>query len=242
MINVHELTKKIMERGYWEVSFLPAVRESDRLDSNGIKKLLEKHQIRYRGWYYPHISRGSGYDKMDCESTFVEGSVHWGAYLEAFRFYTNCKFTHYMGMIEDRIDDEPRGFSRWDLSMQGDPPRQPFLDPTLMVYKLTEILLFASKLGSEGVFGDEVEISIKLGNMGGRILKFLNHKKRIGQYKCHAKMINLSIRYPVQILEREHDWQAIDWSLTVLKQFGMKSRIADLKEDQKKFYQKPSTI
>lgn len=237
MINPKKLKEKIMERGYWEISILPSEYSEDRLSFDKICELIEKHQVRHRGWFYPHIPRGSGYDEWYNKESFVESLVHWGAYLEIFRFYRSGQFVHYVGMFEDRIDDEHPMYVPWTPSMEKGPPKRLSLNPSLTVYKLTEILLFASRLGSEGVFGRDVEISVKLHNLDGRILKSFEDEA-FRHYKSHTDVIDLGTRCSIEDLQRNHDQWAIDWALRVLEAFQVKPTCArkSLEDDQMKFY------
>ena len=176
----------------------------------------------------------------------MESFVHWAAYLEIFRFYRSGQFIHYMGMTEDRLDDHSPMFSEWTPEMQKEQPTQPFLEPIMTLHTLTEILIFASNIASENIFGDEISISIKLHNMNHRILKSLDHRRSpFFDRECHSETIELGpSTFSIGNLKIEHDKLAIDWTLEILSQFGLTSEHMRgvLEKDQKNFYNRTFTF
>ena len=242
MTDSAKVREKIVERGYWEIVLHPTEYAENRFDFTKLKEILEKHQVRYRGWPYPHIPNRKIHEGYYNKDRFVESFVHWAEYLENFRFYRSGQFIHYKGMIEDRLDDHPESFFAWTPEMQKDPPEQLFLEPTLTLYILTEILIFASKLVSEDMFGGEIRISIKLHNMNCRFLKSLSITRFpfFGR-ECHSETIVLGpVEFSSDSLSTEHDKLAIDWTMEILSKFDFTSEHMReiLETDQKKFYER----
>lgn len=245
MSKVDEIKEKIKERGYWEIVLKPANPEDyseKKFTHEQIRAWLEKHQVRYRGWYYPHFSETRTFGDYYNVQGYVESYVHWGSYLEAFRFYQSGQFVHYMGLQEDRLDDNPPLFAQWDESMQHPPPERLILDPTMAMYQITEILLFASGLASEGTFGDAVQISIKLHNMNHRFLQSLDRfRAPFYDRECHTEVIKIGpITMSPDELKLEHDKIAIDKTLEIVALFGLTSEHMRkiFEDDQKKFYER----
>jgi len=244
---VEEIKQKITERGYWEIVLKskPTQYAEKKFTHQQLRSWLEKHQVQYRGWYYPHLSENRNYGDYYNAQGYVESYVHWASYLEIFRFYQSGQFVHYMGMQEDRMADIPPLFGQWNTEMQKPPPEQLFLEPTMTLYQLTEIFLFTSGLASEGIFGDQVRISIKLHNMNHRFLKSLD-RRRSGFHprECHTEVIEIGpINMAPEELKLEHDTLAIDKTIEILALFDFTSEHIRkvLENDQKNFYERSFT-
>lgn len=244
MSKVEEIKAKIKERGYWEIAFKPnpTQYQEKKFTHEQLRQWLEKYQVQYRGWYYPHFSDRTDFGDYYNVQGYVESYVHWGSSIEIFRFYQSGQFVHYMGMQEDRLDDHPPFFEQWRSDMQKPPPEQLFLEPTMTLYQLTEIFLFASDLASEGVFGDQVQISIKLHNMNHRFLKSLDRLRApFHSRECHTEMIEIGpITMTPEELKLDHDKLAIDKTIEILALFDFKSEHIRkvLERDQENFYKR----
>lgn len=242
MSKVEEIKEKIKERGYWEIVLKPTQYPEKKFTHKQLRDWLEKHQVQYRGWYYPHLSENRDFGDYYNAQGYVESFVHWGSYLEIFRFYQSGKFVHYMGMQEDRLNDMPSLYVQWTPDMQKPPPEQLFLEATMTLYQFTEIFLFASKLASDGVFGDQVQISIKLHNMNHRFLRSLDVRRApFHERECHTEVIELdTITKTPEELKSEHDKLAIDQTIEILALFDFTSEHIGkvFQDDQKKFYER----
>ena len=240
MTNPDEVKPKIMERGYWKIALQPTEYVKDRLDHENLEKLLKKHKVCLRGWSYPHVPATQVHQGFYTVENATEAWVHYEEHLEIFRFYQSGQFIHYMGMIEDRQGDHPPLFVEWTPKMQKKQPDQIFLDPICTLYTLTEIMLFASKLATENLFGDEIVVSIELHNMRDRILKSLDIQRAVfHDEKCHSKAIKLGPKtYSSDSLNIEHDKLAVDWTIEILSQFNFRSEHNKkvLENDQIRFY------
>lgn len=246
MSKVAEIKEKIKERGYWEIILRPVQFPEKKFTHQQLRDWLEKHQVKYRGFYYPHLSTNTDFGDYYNAQGYVESYVHWGPHIEIFRFYQSGQFVHYKGMEEDRMEDLPPMFIQWNPDMQKPPSEQLFLEPTMALYQLTEIFLFASDLASEGVFGDQVQISIKLHNMNHRILRSLDIRRSGFHWRqCHTEVIELE---PTTItsekLKLEHDKLAIDKTVEILALFDFTSEHIRkvFEDDQKKFYERSFTF
>jgi len=239
---LEEVQQKIKERGYWEIVLRPFQFQDKKFSHQQLRNWLQKHQVTNRGWYYPHISENKDYGDYYNVQGYVESYVHWSSYVENFRFYQSGQYVHYKGMQEDRINDDIPLSSQWNTSMQNPPPKQLFLEPIMALYQLTEIFLFASRLASEGVFGEQAVISIKLHNMNHRILRTLDFR-RPGFYnrECHSQKIELGpfIKTPKD-LESEYAKLAIDNAIGILALFDYTSNTLrdTFEKDQQNFFNK----
>lgn len=242
MNTLEEINAKIKERGYWEIILRPIQYQEKKFTHKQLRDWLEKHQVRNRGWYYPHFSENKDFGDYYNVQGFLESYVHWGPNIENFRFYQSGQFIHYMGLQEDRLDDLPPLYAQWDPSMQNPPPKQLFLEPIMTLYQLTEIFLFTSRLSSEEVFGDKTEIFIKLHNMNHRILRTLDHRGAgFHDRECHSEIIELGpIIMTAKELESMHAKLAIDNTIEILSLFDYSSETLrdTFEKDQKNFFNK----
>lgn len=221
MITFDEITTKIKQRGYWEIYLRPGADqyEKERFDHVSLKKLLEKHQVRRRGWYYPHWQTDGKLGKICNMNQHVLSSTQWGNHLEAFQFYQSGQFIQYRSFWEDKLSDLYDALPHYDNKILY--PEKKFLSSIATLYQLTEIFLFASRFASDGVFGDQVRITITLHNLDNRFLTILDDDKVLGEeYVCNenAKTIEM-ITTPDELLV-DHDKFAIDTTVNILTLFN----------------------
>ena len=236
-MNAGEIKTKIMEHGYWEIVLKPAKYPDEKVTDKQLRNWLKKHQVRYRGWYYPHFAKGIN-EYYNAQESYMESYVHHECFLEVFRFYQSGQFIQYMGIKEDRLDPESLRFTQWTPT-QRPPSEQHYLDLTMTLYQLTEIFLFAAKLAADGVFSDQAQISIKIHGTNHRSLRFRNFIPSLDEYECHAEPIILE---PVVIspegLKTEHNKLAIDAVVKILTYFDFTSEHIEkiLEVEQTEFY------
>jgi len=162
-----DLIKKIKSRGYWRVNFQPLI-ESQRFSSLGdCKEIIEKNTVKLRGWDYPHFPRRRGDDTgLDPGDNFYEGWVDWENHKEFWRMYQSGQFIHYLALREDWFEEDS-----WRSQMVEK------IDPMTslniigsVVYQMTEIFEFLSRLANDGIYDEGVRISISLNNTKNRKL------------------------------------------------------------------------
>ncbi|MCH7647177.1 MAG: hypothetical protein IIA83_01030 [Thaumarchaeota archaeon] len=241
MSSAEEIKDKIKERGYWEIVLKPTQYPEKLFSLNELRNILEECQVRHREWYYPHISNHQEYGDYYNVDNYVESWIRWGEHAEVFRFYQSGQFIHYKGMPEDRRDDHPPLFTKWDPSFEHPPPTQSFLKPFMALYSLTEIFLFASKLAQKEVFGEDIYISIKLHGQLHRILKTVDPMRAgfVHHNECHSKTIDLGPSVVTrEQLRLEHDEMAVKNAIRVLELFNYTSEHLkkSFEDDQKEFY------
>lgn len=251
MSTVHELRdetdgikNEIMGRGYWEITLRPEEYPQKLISFDKLRDVLQTCQVRYRGWYYPHISDANKHGEYYNADNYVQSWVRYAYFAEIFRFYTSGQFVHYAGMYEDRKNDgddallTPRG-----SSMKTSEPEQPFLEPVGSLYLLTEIFLFASRLAKKGIFGERVHITIKLHNQKDRILKSEDPMQvRWWSGVSHTDVIELmDSSVSAQRLYLDYDKMAVDKTINLLELFNCSSKDRTLLEgDQKRIYERTS--
>src|SRR5690348_12794894 len=108
MVDEVGILGKIKSKGYWEIELRPSVYKKDNLSLSECNEIIEKYQVRLRGWYYPHIAHHE-YGEVFNGDNFVEGLVDSFKHLEVWRMYTSGQFIHYLNFWEDWIGYQPYG-------------------------------------------------------------------------------------------------------------------------------------
>ena len=232
-----------MKHGYWEITIRPEEYPQERVSFDHLRDLLQTCQVKYRGWYYPHISNEDMHGQYHNEDNYVQSWVQYAYFAEIFRFYTSGQFVHYTGMYEDRKKDgSVVSLPTENSDITTHKPEQVFLEPVGSLYLLTEIFLFASRLAKKGIFGNSVHITIKLHNQKGRTLKSEDPvHPRWWNGISHTDMIKLvDLSVDAHQLGFDYDKMAVDAAVNLLGFFNCSSKDlrALLESDQKRIYER----
>lgn len=161
-MNPDDIFHQISSKNHWRVRIRPSVFEERRISSLGeCRDIVDKSQLRLRGWYYPHIQ----HDYIVPGGDWVQsGHPAEGSHLEAWRLYQSGQFVHCFLMDEDFHE------LGWRSSAfpNGRPER--YLEFVSTLYRLTEIYEFAARLASRGVLSPAAELTISWSGLKGRVL------------------------------------------------------------------------
>jgi hypothetical protein len=157
----------ILDRPRWRVRIRPTIYIPNKLPSLGTAwELMDSAAVRLRGWDYPHVdheSRTNG-------NAWIASWVEFGSHLEYWRLYQSGQFVHHFAFWEDLagenyLDDALNAIQNVPLdAING------FLDPFGVLYRMTEIYQFASKLALLGVLGSRASVEISMFGTKDRIL------------------------------------------------------------------------
>lgn len=160
------LIEKIQSRGYWRVNFQPLIAK-ERLRLNECKEIVEKSSLDRRGWDYPHIPRR--YDESSniepCEN-YYQAWEDWASFKEFWRMYQSGQFLYYRGLREDWFDEDDW---RAELAERIKPGTSLALVASV-IYEVTEMFEFLSRLHSAGLYEEGVRVNLTLANIKGRAL------------------------------------------------------------------------
>ena len=225
---VSAIKREITERGYWYIILQPEEYPQKLFSPDYIYETLKESQVRYRWWHYPHISDHQKFGAYHEMNNCVESHVRYVYFAEVFRFYQSGQFIHYAGMHEDRKNDESLDtFVEWDHHMSKPRPEPHFLEPVFSLFRLTEIFCFASNLARRQIFGEGINITIKLHNQHNRILKS-DEPKRAGMWDGTSSKDTI-VLFDGKHIERDtlrldHDKMAVDAAVNLLSFFGYESK------------------
>lgn len=233
-----DIIDKIKSKGYWRINFQPVVDALKIESLGGCKEIVEKNAVELRGWDYPHFPQRRGDDTgLETGENFYHGWVDWEGNIEFWNMYQSGQFINYLALEED-WDEE----NTW----RQDPARK-IKPKTLIsivgsiVYQLTEVFEFLSRLGRAGIYDEGVFVSISLNNTKGRKLWISdpNRGPLLGTYDTGADKIEFSRQYTRDdIITRPKDL-AFEAIIYVLDHFGWhKPSIEVIKKDQENLLRK----
>src|SRR4029434_6834678 len=87
---------------YWRINFRTSVFRADLIPSiDECRELVQKTQVRFRGWPYPYLSQRS--EELDFGNDYI-GSVVFSPprHEEYWRLYQSGQFIHYFNPWEIR--------------------------------------------------------------------------------------------------------------------------------------------
>jgi hypothetical protein len=224
-----ELVDKIRSRGYWRINFQPTVYER-KLTLGQCSEIVEKNSVQLRGWNYPHFPRRRGDDtNLEIGDSFYEGWIDWWNHIEFWRMYESGQFIHYMALPEDWGEKHPSG-----IPTKIEPMTVLGLIGSV-IYQLTEIYEFLSRLAAAGIYDEGVQISISLNNTKGREL-WIDDSRRgslFDEYKTAAEKIEFTKEYAKEELMAKPKDLAFEAIMYVFDRFGWHRAPADtIKKDQ----------
>lgn len=227
-----DLINKIKSRGYWRVNFQPVVDQIKLKSLGDCRNTVEKNQVLLRGWNYPHFPSRDGEDTgLDLENNFYRGWIDWENHIEFWQMYQSGQFIHYLSLREDWSDADG-GYQQTGQKIE---PLSSLNIVGSLVYQLTEIFEFLSRLTKAGVYDEGVNVSISLNNTRDRKLWIsdFNRGPFLRIYKTAAEKIEFTKGYSKNDLCSESSELAMETILYVADRFGWhKPSIETLKKDQ----------
>jgi hypothetical protein len=162
VVNEPELVATIKSRGYFTAEIRPAEYQPHRVATFvELEQIVERSQVRLRGWYFPHISRDKPILR---EKDAISQAVDWDNHLEIWRFYKSSQFLFIGGLSHDWRDRSGLwpAKSGWNWRESLSLPE--------VIFRCTESLEFASRIGNTPASGDETYCALKVENIAGRRL------------------------------------------------------------------------
>lgn len=226
-----QVLQKIKSKGYWRIQIEPYIYRKDRLTLSRCRNVLEKSEVRKRGWPYPYVFRaGDATGSELISNTFYQNSIEWTNHIEIWRFYRSGQFVHYSVLRED-----------WSNEMLSQFHGQKVLEIVMTLYTVTEIFLFMSNLSSTSLYDDGAILQLELHDVHDRQLVFYNTPYR-GFRELHNNY-QCKMDEPIKI-ERtlkkgdiiSSSTPAMDVVEEVFEKFNWSSNIREiLKDDQVRF-------
>lgn len=219
------VVSNIRESAHWRVVLHPRQFKEDRIGRlSELWKIVEETQVRFRGWYYPHVShrgeeRVRGIDYVGYCRPSLRYSEYW-------RFYQSGQFIHLFTFRED----DPGYADTLRRCLQGEVPLTPqqlasihgFVDIISAVYTFTEIFELAGRLAQREILHPDCQITIGMHNIQGHALSFSTFNRAL--YDLHIAQTNsLEKAWTLdsqELIARVRDL-AVEASLWFFERFGM---------------------
>jgi len=163
--------EKIKEHGNWHVIIRPETFIQERIDLLSLcEELVEKHQVRHRGWYFPHTDASRLQRGLD----YIELETDCPPHPEAWRFYQSGQFVFWSALGEDHLEHYP--FQGTGREVQ---PGE-WLRVLSSLFRLSEVYEFAARLAQQGVLGDQLCLRVELNGTKGRVMEFSTPDRSMG--------------------------------------------------------------
>lgn len=234
-----DVIKTIKSRGYWRISFEPLVYDEEKLNLSQCKELVDKNAIHLRGWDYPHTPGRVGDDTaLEPGDNYWQGWLDWEGenHKEFWRMYQSSQFIHYLGLREDWLTDFQIQ-NMWNRDTEKFSAGQA-LGVVVTTYQITEIFEFLSRLMTDGLYEEGVNVSITLNNTQDRRL-IVDQFQRVGfstPRKTSSETITFAKQYTKEEITTDSRGKALGAIVHFFERFGWNPpNVEVIKSDQEKF-------
>jgi len=231
-MNFDAIVEKIKIRGYWRVNFHPIAYNADLLSLENCLKIIKENVVSLRGWDYPHVpSQKNEEECISVSNNYYHAFIDWNGYKEYWRMYQSGQFLHYFALREDWDDENEliKGFIAPQKSGEFI-----YIDGSI-VYQLTEIYEFLSRLVLSNKYDSNIFVSISLHNTKDRMLRVGNRNRAPfhNSYKSGSDTIEFSSEYSKEQLIEKPDCLALETALFFFDRFTWHNPpMATIKQDQ----------
>lgn len=230
-----KLIDKIKSRGYWRINFQPLVFGQKIKTIGECKDLIQKNSVRLRGWDYPHFPQRVDDDTgTEPAAEYFAGWIDWNNHKEFWRMYKSGQFLHYIALREDWLEEDD-----WHHNLSKEIKPMTSLGVVgSVIYQMTEIFEFLSRITNAGIYDEGVSVSIILKNTKGRELWIEdgNRMPFIFPHKTGADNIEFAKQYSKDELISKPKELAIEAILLIFDSFGWDNPSMDvIRKDQENF-------
>ncbi len=145
------ILEEIRSRGYWDVRIRPVTFQPERLSLSGLRQVLIRAHVNYRGWELPYVVTRTpeiGNDWIGLENQQQNG-------LQSWRFFQSGQFAAVLGFLDDWNEKLP--YDRYTEATRGK-----LLSILDVVFYLSEIFGVAARLATSDIYRDEPSVVIDL--------------------------------------------------------------------------------
>ncbi len=229
----------VLGQAHWRVVIRPEEFDAARIPSAAaLQTIVEQARVRLRGWDYPVVEFAA--ESSERGNDWVASWTDFGPYVEYWRFHQSGQFIHLFGFTEDTEERRNLGSRRLG-HLNGVPADfQPtgYVDFAGVLFRVTEILEFASRLALKGALGKAAVIEVGMEDIRDRVLLSLDPHRGWTTF-CHATVDRLShpaIHRPAGDLVGQRHEIAIDIATWFYERFGWAGwQPGLLREMQRKF-------
>jgi hypothetical protein len=160
----------VLAHPHWRINLRPAEYRQTRLRTlSDCMATIEATKVRLRGWDYPHLSRKPGQTGQgnDYIASWVDSMGH----IEYWRLYQSAQFLHLFAVreaVQPEWSEKLRRDAKWHIGDEGVVAQAPgFFSLLNVIYTVTEVFEFASRLCQRGTYTGAVVVEIRIRNAKG---------------------------------------------------------------------------
>jgi hypothetical protein len=185
-----EIISKLKTRGHWRVRFIPLRPKGIVLERlSDCLRVVEEASVSLRGWNYPHTT--SRKDEYFRGVDYYSLSTDWNYFKEHWRMYQSAQFIHLVGLREDWFDEAliASGYRN------SPAPGECLNIVASLIYELTEVFEFLSRLVERKIYEDGVSVTLSLVNTKGRVLWVGDPSRAefMVDYRCDVNTLDYSV-------------------------------------------------
>jgi len=180
--------------------------------------VIEACAVALRGWDYPHVDRSDRANGTDWIASWCEFAGH----REYWRFFQSAQFVHLFSFREDAIRNSLE--AAIEKTLVGVPPgAEPptgCADVGEMLFNITEVYEFASRLVQRMALEGSVSISIELVDVRSRILTALEFSRAWwGYYPAVESNLAHTVTIPIDRIVASASDLALDEAVWFFHRF-----------------------
>ncbi|HET7676017.1 MAG TPA: hypothetical protein VFL54_10885 [Gammaproteobacteria bacterium] len=221
-----ELPVPVKDMPHWRVNFRPNSYNPRRVSSlSECRAIVERHQVRMRGWYYPHISHqpkesGAGSDWIG--SWCGNGSTH----AEYWRFYQSTQFVHLFCVSEaaesawhQQLLRDTKSHLRHlhDLDLENVPG---FMSTVNILYTVSEIVEFMARLAAAAIYEGSVILDVSLVNIKDFVLTTNSNRVWHDYYAAAEDVVHRRTEVDIEELLTSPVAVTQEWTSWIYQCFG----------------------
>ena len=221
----------VLEQPHWRVNFRPDEYDPELIPSPAeCFRVVEQTSVRFRGWPYPYLS-----NRPDERRVRENGVASWtdNEYATAYwRLYQSGQLLHLFSFSENN----PRNRRQQQLLRRTYGPHTPgYVDFLGLLYTVTEIFEFATRLCLKELYRGSLEITIDLKDIEGFRLWSPDPAHHVPyEWVCPEPDLRWTQPFPVAELIANSADHALDATIRFYERFGWEDPNKDvLRRDQR---------
>lgn len=157
----------VKDAPHWRVILRPHTFEAERIPTlNKCWSLVESCRLQLTGWDYPHVDMRNRRYRNDA----IESWSDFKGHREYWRFYQSGQFVHLLSFREDALPEESKKRIARCTFMPPDFEPSGCLDIFSILFTLTQVFEFATRLALKDIFGDSLSIIVHMKEVENRVL------------------------------------------------------------------------
>ena len=221
----------VLEQPHWRVNFRPDEYDPELIPTpTECFRLVEQTSVRFRGWPYPYLSPDERRVRANGVESWTDNEYATGYW----RFYQSGQFLHLFTLNENN----PRNQQQQRLLRHTYGQQTPgYVDFLGLLYTVTEIFEFATRLCLKELYRGSLEITIELKDIERFRLWSPEPARHVPyEWVSHESELSKSWPFPsAELIAKSADY-ALDAAIWFFERFGWEDPNKDvLRREQREF-------